>query len=61
MTTIKHTDNPTCCTWEHGEYTGTITFPANEGMPVRIEWDQAEVPHDWEDIEEQIVTAVSSS
>jgi hypothetical protein len=61
MTTIEQTDSPTRYAWQHGEYTGTITFAADEGMPARIEWDAPMVPNNWEDIEEEIFNAVSSS
>ena len=40
--------------WEYGEHTGTITFPADERGPVRIEWD-GPCPEDWEEIEERVV------
>jgi hypothetical protein len=60
MTNIEQTDSPTRYAWQHGDYTGTITFAADERGPTRIEWDQAEVPEKWEDIEEEIVTATCS-
>jgi hypothetical protein len=60
MTTIEQTESPSRYAWQHGEYTGTITFAADERGPTRIEWDQPEAPENWEDIEERIVTAAST-
>jgi hypothetical protein len=39
--------------WEHGEHSGTITFPGEERGPVDIQWDN-ECPDDWQAIEEII-------
>ena len=41
-------------TWEHGEHSGTITFPSDERGPVKIDWD-GDCPEDWEDIEEELL------
>lgn len=53
MTTIEPTDSPDRYVWEHGDYTGTVTFDGIRG-PTRIEWDQTELPQNWEDIEDKI-------
>jgi len=42
--------------WEHGEHSGTITFPENDREPAHIEWD-GDCPDEWEEIEEQIEAA----
>ena len=46
--------------WEHGEHSGTITFPGEERGPVDIQWD-GEYPDDWETIEAQVESAASRS
>lgn len=56
MTTIEPTDNPDRYGWEHGDYTGTVTFDGIRG-PTRIEWDQTELPENWEEIECDILAA----
>lgn len=38
-------------TWEHGEYSGTITFPGEERGPTVIDWNEEELPDNWEEIE----------
>ena len=41
--------------WEHDGYSGTITIPDDfHDGPIEIEWDDGELPDDWEDMEEII-------
>jgi hypothetical protein len=42
--------------WEHGEHSGTITFPGEERGPVDIQWD-GDCPDDWEEIEAAVEAA----
>jgi len=37
------------------EYYGTIGFPEDERAPTNMDWD-SEVPENWEDIEDLIIT-----
>jgi hypothetical protein len=46
--------------WEHGEHSGTITFPGDERGPVDIQWDY-DPPDDWEAIEALVEAAASES
>ena len=45
--------------WEHGDHSGTITFPGEERGPVHIQWDD-ECPEDWEEIEAAVEAAASA-
>jgi len=41
--------------WDHGDYSGTITIPADcHSGPVDIEWHDQDLPENWEEIEEII-------
>lgn len=46
--------------WEHGEHSGTITFPEDCHEPTRIEWD-GDPPDDWEEIEELVEAAATDA
>jgi hypothetical protein len=46
--------------WEHGEHSGTITFPGEERGPVDIQWD-GDCTENWEEIEAEVERAASDS
>jgi hypothetical protein len=46
--------------WEHGEHSGTITFPGEERGPVYIDWD-GDLPDNWEEIEAEIEQQAAQS
>jgi hypothetical protein len=46
--------------WEHGEHSGTISFPSEERGPVDIQWDN-DPPDNYEEIEALVEAAASNA
>lgn len=47
--------------WEHGEHSGTITFPEDYHEPTRIEWDGDPPDEGWEEIEVLVEAAAADA
>jgi len=45
--------------WESGEYTGTVSVPKFERLPMDIEWDTGDLPSNWESLEDGIRDGVN--
>ena len=46
--------------WEHGEHSGTISFPSGERGPVDIQWDN-DPPDNYEEIEALVEAEASNA
>lgn len=44
--------------WAYGRWTGTAHLPTDGRAAIRFEWDQSEVPPEWEDVEEMILEEI---
>jgi len=54
--TIEENAGGQTFSWECGEHSGIVKFPADERAPHEIEWDD-DLPENWEDIEAAIMSA----